>query len=352
MPKTCIEMMADISDENYNFQKIVVSVGAVLLIVKFAAYFITNSVAIFTDAMESIVNVIAGIVGLYALYLSAKPADKSHPFGHGRVELISASIEGSMIAVVGAIIVFEAIREMMNPGEILSLDVGLLLIIFAAAVNFIVGRLAIKKGRKNRSLALEASGKHLVTDTISSVGIIIGLTVVFLGRQFGYDLDILDPLMALAFGVFIMIAGAGVIKKAIDGIMDKADANILEKVVSCLNEHRSEGWIDIHNLRVIKYGSGLHVEMHVTLPFDMTMFEMEAENRRLHDSVETKFGDSVDLIMMPEPCKEFSCVHCQKKCSARRADFVERINWNVNLLSQEHQHAYGNRVVIKDTKGR
>jgi cation diffusion facilitator family transporter len=344
--------MSDTSDENYNFQKIVVSVSAILLIIKFTAYFITNSVAIFTDAVESIVNVIAGCIGLYALYLSAKPADKSHPFGHGKVELISAYIEGAMISVAGVMIIISAISDLLNPTGISSLDVGLLLIIFAAGVNFVVGSFAIKKGRKNRSVALEASGKHLVTDTVSSVGIILGLSVVYFGYIIGYDLEILDPIMALIFGAIIIVTGSSVIKKAMDGIMDKADADILEKAVRCLNEHRSEEWIDIHNLRAIKYGSKLHIEMHVTLPFDMTVAQMEEENRCLHEYVGSIFGDSVDLIMMPEPCKEFSCIHCRKDCEARRAEFIERINWNVNLLAQERQHAYGNHVVFRDLKER
>ncbi|MCL2333653.1 MAG: cation diffusion facilitator family transporter [Candidatus Methanoplasma sp.] len=344
--------MSDASIENYNFQKIVVVVSAALLIIKFAAYFITNSVAIFTDAAESIVNVLAGLMGLYALYLSAKPADKTHPFGHGRVELISATVEGSMIVIAGAMIIFEAIKDLMNPTGISSLDVGLLLIIFAAAVNYIVGTLAVRKGRKNRSIALESSGKHLRTDTLSSVGIIIGLSIVYVGGLLNYNWDILDPIIALLFGAFIIITGSGVIKKAMDGIMDKADAEILEEITSCLNEHRSNDWIDIHNLRVIKYGSKLHVEMHVTLPFDMTIQEMEKENSSLHESVRTKFGDSVDLMMMPEPCKEFSCKHCKRGCTVRRAAFIGDIVWNMNLLAQEHQHAYGNRVVISNLKER
>ena len=345
-------MMEDTSRDNYNFQKIVFVVGGALMIVKFAAYFITNSVAIFTDAVESIVNVVAGGIGLYALYLSAKPPDKSHPFGHGRVELISATVEGSMIAVAGAMIIFEAVKNLMSPKEISSLDIGLLLIIFAAVVNFVVGTLAVRKGQKNRSVALEASGKHLRTDTLSSVGIILGLSIVFIGVQFGLDLYILDPIMALLFGLFIIVTGSSVIKKALDGIMDKADAEILDQTVTCLNQHRSEDWIDIHNLRVIKYGSKLHIEMHLTLPFDMTISDMERENSLLHESIESMFGDSVDVIMMPEPCKEFSCIHCKRDCHVRRAEFIESINWNVDLLSQEHQHAFGNRVVIRDIGNR
>jgi len=341
--------MPDKSLQNYNFQKIVVVVGASLLVIKFLAYFITNSVAILTDALESIVNVVAGMIGLYALYLSAKPADKDHPYGHGRVELISATVEGSMIVVAGAMIIFEAMKDISDPRiDASTLDIGLLLIIFAAGVNFIVGTMAVKMGKKNRSIALEASGKHLRTDTLSSVGIILGLSVVYLGNLLGYHWEILDPIMALVFGAFIIITGARVIKKALDGIMDKADKEILEKVVQSLTDHRSDDWIDIHNLRVIKYGSKLHVEMHLTLPYNMTIAEMEKENRNLHEAIDETFGETVDLIMMPEPCKEFSCKACNRKCKVRRAPFIEKITWNVNLCSQGYQHAYGNRVVICD----
>ncbi|MDR3075382.1 MAG: cation diffusion facilitator family transporter [Candidatus Methanoplasma sp.] len=344
--------MSDVCRESYGFQKSIVIIGALLLIIKFAAYFITNSVAIFTDAVESIVNVAAGCIGLYALYMSAQPADKSHPLGHGRIELISASVEGAMIAVAGALIILEAFNDLLNPKEISSLNVGILLVIFAAAVNFVMGTMAVKKGKANRSLALESSGRHLRSDTASSVGIVAGLSVVYAGMHFGYDLYILDPLIALLFGTIIIVTGAKVIKKAADDIMDKADAEILGKVAESLIEHRSEDWIDIHNLIVIKYGSTLHIEMHVTLPFDMTIGEFEMENRLLCESVSAKFGDAVDLIMMPEPCKEFSCIHCEKDCGSRRADFIEGVNWNVNLLSQKYQHAYGNRVVIRDLKER
>ena len=338
--------MSDVSMENYDFQKIVVSVGATLFIIKFLAYFLTGSVAIFTDAMESIVNVVAGAIGLYALYLSAQPADRSHPYGHGRIETISASIEGTMIAVAGVLIIFEAVNNILNPREINDLDIGLLLIIFAAAVNFVVGTMAMRKGKRNRSIALEASGRHLRADTFSSIGIIIGLTVIFVGTNMGYDLGLLDPIIALVFGAIIILTGVKVIKKATDDIMDRADEEILTKVVECLNEHRSEDWIDIHNLRIIKYGSKLHIEMHVTLPAMMTISEEEYQKRKLREAISSLFGDSVDMIMMPEPCKEFSCIHCIRECDERRADFIHRVKWNLDTLVQDQQHAYGNRVVF------
>ena len=173
-----MEMFMKAADENYEFQKVIVVLGFTLLIIKYIAYFLTGSVAIFTDATESIVNVVAACIGMYALYLSAQPPDKSHPFGHGKIEIISSAIEGTMIMVAGGLIILESVQSFFNPGEISDLDIGLVLVALAAVANYVVGRIAIAKGRKSRSPALEASGKHLCSDTYSSIGILIGLVVL------------------------------------------------------------------------------------------------------------------------------------------------------------------------------
>ncbi|MDR3282825.1 MAG: cation diffusion facilitator family transporter [Candidatus Methanoplasma sp.] len=338
--------MAEASNPNYEFQRVIVAVGASLMVMKFIAYFVTHSMAILTDALESIVNVVAGGIGLYALYLSARPADRSHPFGHGKVEVISASIEGSMIAVAGFIILFESFMRMLSPEEVRNVDIGLLFVLFAAVVNYVLGRGAIARGRKTRSIALESSGKHLCADTYSSVGISIGLLAVLATQKMGYDYLWLDPLVAMLFGTVIVITGGRVIKKAMDDIMDRADRDVLDQVVRCLNEHRSQDWIDIHSLRVMKFGSRMHVEMHTTLPFDMTVEQEEAQKSKLHEAVASLYGDSVELMIMPEPCREFSCTHCSRECVSRRAKFVGRMNWTIDSLAQDHQHAFRNRVII------
>ncbi|MCK9323067.1 MAG: cation diffusion facilitator family transporter [Candidatus Methanomethylophilaceae archaeon] len=336
------------SRDNYNFQKIVVVLGFSLMAVKFSAYFLTNSVAILTDAMESIVNCIAGCIGLYALYLSACPADKTHPYGHGKIEVISSSIEGTMITIAGLLIIYESILNLINPKPISDLDIGLVLIALAALANYVVGRAAIAKGKKNRSPALEASGRHLCTDTYSSIGIILGLSVVFIAMQMNINVWWMDPGIALLFGSLIIITGVRVIHSSLDDIMDKADEEILANIVDCLNEHRSEDWIDIHSLRIIKYGSVLHIEFHITLPYDMTIMEEEREKSRLKEAVTSKYGDSVDLILSPEPCHDFSCPHCGRVCEHRKSEFIGHMDWNVRMLSQKHQHALGNRVIFVD----
>ncbi|MDR3206191.1 MAG: cation diffusion facilitator family transporter [Candidatus Methanoplasma sp.] len=338
--------MSEASNPNYEFQRIIVAVGASLMIMKFIAYFATHSMSVLTDALESIVNVVAGGIGLYALHLSAQPADRSHPFGHGKVEVISASIEGSMISVAGLIILFESFMRLLSPEEVRNIDIGLLLVLFAAAVNYALGRSAVRRGRQTRSIALESSGKHLCADTYSSIGITIGLLAVLATQKMGYQFLWLDPLVAMLFGAIIVLTGCRVVKKAVDDIMEKADRGVLDQIVRCLDDHRSEDWIDIHSLRVIKFGSKMHVEMHTTLPFDMTVEQEEIQKRKLHEAVASLYGESVELIMMPEPCKEFSCIHCSRECASRRAKFVGRMNWTIDSLSQDHQHALRNMVVI------
>ncbi len=164
--------------ENLRIQKIVVVVAVLLFGVKVIAWYMTASVAILTDALESTVTVTAGFIGLYSRSDAAKPKDADHPYGHGKAEFISAAVEGAtLILVAGFIVIYESTRNLLHPHAIKKLDKGLILVAATAVVNFIIGYITIKKGKQNNSLALEASGKHLQSDTYSTLGIIAGLGV-------------------------------------------------------------------------------------------------------------------------------------------------------------------------------
>src|SRR3984885_8441940 len=143
-----------------------------------AAWYLTSSVAILTDALESIVNVIAGIIGIYSLYISAKPKDSDHPYGHGKAEFLSAAVEGTLVLVAGILIIYEAGKSLFHSHTVEKLDSGIILIAATAIVNYIMGLLCVRTGNKNHSIALVASGKHLQTDTYSTAGIIIGLILL------------------------------------------------------------------------------------------------------------------------------------------------------------------------------
>src|SRR6187455_386142 len=144
--------------QNLRVQKWVAAISVLLLAVKFIAYYQTHSVSILTDALESIVNVSAGFIGLYSLYIAAKPRDRDHPYGHGKAEFLSAAIEGTMIGSAGAIIIYKAIRSFIKPVELQKLDYGIYLVAAAAVVNFIIGLITERKGKSGNSLALIASG--------------------------------------------------------------------------------------------------------------------------------------------------------------------------------------------------
>ena len=187
------------SSQNIRIQKWVVVVAVFLLATKLAAYFLTHSVAILTDALESIVNLVAGLFGLYSLILSAKPRDEGHPYGHGKIEFISAGVEGTLILIAGLLIISEAVRNLFLPHAILEIDYGIALISFTALVNYGVGAICIRSGKRSNSLALVASGKHLQSDTYSTIGIIIGLLVIYFTHLLW-----VDSVVAILFGLIII----------------------------------------------------------------------------------------------------------------------------------------------------
>jgi cation diffusion facilitator family transporter len=187
---------------NLRVQKIVTVVAVLLFAIKITAWWLTSSVSILTDALESTVNVVAGFISLYSLYVSAKPRDLDHPYGHGKAEFLSAAFEGSMITIAGAIIIYESIKSLRDPKTLKGLDMGILLVAITAVINYVTGWYCVKTGKKNNSLALVASGKHLQTDTYSTIGIIIGLILIYIT---GWKK--LDGIVAIGFALFIMYTG-------------------------------------------------------------------------------------------------------------------------------------------------
>src|SRR6185503_13745798 len=289
-----------------------------------------------TDALESIVNVAAGFIGLYSLYISAKPKDNDHPYGHGKAEFLSAAVEGTLIGVAGTLILYKAIENLIHPVALKELDMGIWLVGATAVVNFIMGHYCLRTGRKNNSLALEASGKHLKTDTYSTIGIIAGLLLlVYTGRQW------IDSVVAIIFGVFIVYTGYRIIRRSIAGIMDEADEKLLGRMVDSLNKTRRENWVDLHNLRVIKYGSVLHLDCHLTVPWYLNVNEAHEEIDALAKTVKKEFGETMEIFAHSDGCMYFQCPICDKKnCPVRQHTFVKEIRWTVENILKDKKHRY------------
>lgn len=316
-------------------QKWVAGISVLLLVIKFAAYYLTHSVAILTDALESIVNVTAGFIGLYSLYVSAKPRDSDHPYGHGKAEFLSAAVEGTLILTAGVLIIYKAISNLITPHAVSQLDYGMLLILSSGLINLGLGYFSYRQGRRNNSLALEASGKHLMSDSYSTFGLIAGLLLLYFTKEAW-----IDSAVAILFGIIIIYTGYRILRNSIAGIMDEADQHLLQKLVVLLNRKRPANWIDLHNLRIIKYGSVLHLDCHLTIPWYLNVHEAHQEMEMLSKEVRHEFGESVELFVHTDGCLPFSCKICTKReCSERKHNFEKQIEWTMEniLANKKHQ---------------
>ncbi len=309
-------------------------VAVILFIIKLIAWWITKSVSILTDALESTVNVIAGAVSLYSLIVASKPKDADHPYGHGKAEFVSAAVEGSLIFVAGVVIIIESVRNYFDPHPISQLDAGIILISATALINFILGTYALKTGEKNNSLALIASGKHLRTDTFSTIGIIAGLILIyFTGWRW------VDSAVAMLFALIIIVTGAKIIRRSLAGIMDESDTTLLQHLVEKINANRNANWIDLHKLRIIKFGSILHIDCHLTVPWFLTVREAHEEVEKFSAIVKKEFGDSVELFVHSDGCEEFSCQICTKfECRVRQHEFEKKLEWSTRMVAEDAKH--------------
>ncbi|OWR15719.1 cation diffusion facilitator family transporter [Chryseobacterium sp. VAUSW3] len=322
------------SKTNFAFQKTVAIVGIGLFIGKLIAWHLTNSDAVFSDAMESIVNIIAGFMGLYSLYLAAKPKDIDHPYGHGKVEFVTSGIEGALIIFAGVIILVQAVDSLLHGNVPKKLDWGMLIIAVTAVINYLMGYISVKKGIQENSLVLQSSGKHLQSDTLTTLGVVISLILVYLTKIYW-----IDAAVALIFGGYIMFVGYKIIRKALSGIMDEADQELLSKMAKILNENRKREWIDIHNTRIQQHGSGLHIDAHLTLPWYFELRKAHEEMEETYKLISENSSRAIEFNFHLDDCKPFSCEICQlSECQVRQRPFVKKIVWNENNISQMDKH--------------
>jgi len=323
-----------IAKQNIKFQTVIALTSVFLFGIKCLAWYLTGSLSVLTDALESIVNVVTGFIGLYSLHLSALPRDKNHPYGHGKVEFVSAAIEGTLITITGLIIIYKALNGFYNPNEVHEVDYGILLVSITALINYFLGYFAVQKGQQNNSAALIATGKHLQTDTYTTLGIVLGLTLIYFT-----GLLWLDSVMAIVFAIVIIFTGLRIVRSSLAGIMDESDTEQLKKVVELLQEKRKENWIDLHNLRLIKFGSTLHLDCHLTVPWYLNVDEAHQEVDSLEVLVRNNFGESVELFIHTDGCKEFSCKLCTKSdCKVRQHAFLKRIDWTLDNAYKNNKH--------------
>ncbi|MCP4143260.1 MAG: cation transporter [Chloroflexi bacterium] len=247
------------------------SIAAALstIALKAGAYFLTGSVGLLSDAIESIVNLIAAIMALVVLTIAAQPEDESHAFGHGKAEYFSSNAEGMLILVAALSIAVTAIERLLHPREIEQVGVGLAVSLVAALINFIVARILYKAGKEHGSITLEADSHHLMTDVWTSVGVVVAVGAVGLTGWI-----ILDPIIALVVSANIVKTGIQLIRRSIAGLMDASlSEKEMQAVEDVLEKYRQEKEIDFHALRTRQAGARHFISVHVLVPGAWTVHD-------------------------------------------------------------------------------
>jgi cation diffusion facilitator family transporter len=244
--------------------------GFLMFFGKMGAYFLTGSASVLSDALESIVHIIATSFAFYSLVLSTKPPDKEHPYGHGKIEFFSAGFEGAMIMVAAISIIAYAVRDIIYEKEISSLDTGAAIITGASIVNLFLGLYLIRTGKKTKSLVLIADGKHVLTDSVTSIGAVAALILVLVT-----NIKLFDPLIAIILAVNILWTGKRLLRESIGGLMNENDRKTLKQIKEVLESERRKhpDWINIHRIRYWKSGDKYMIDFHLIVPYKQTVSE-------------------------------------------------------------------------------
>ncbi|MES2653423.1 MAG: cation diffusion facilitator family transporter [Bacteroidota bacterium] len=309
-------------------------ISIILMLAKFVAYFLTNSNAILTDAAESIVNVLASAFAFYSIYLTTLPKDENHPYGHGKVEFFSAFVEGVLIGIAGIIIILKSSYDLIYPKEISQLYEGAIIIGATGLINLVVGVYLINTGKKNKSITLEADGKHLLTDSISSGGLVVGIILIQLTQIYW-----LDGVVSIALGMYIIFNGYKLTRRSVGGLMDESNIDLVKDIVKILQEHRQDSWIDVHNLRAQQYGAELHVDCHVTLPYYFDLNTVHQEISNIDRLINVSGAYKTELFIHSDPCLPACCNYCKMpNCLVRQEIFKGEIEWTMENATKNQKH--------------
>lgn len=305
-------------------------VGIIMFLSKMGAYLITGSAAIFSDAAESVVHVLATSMALFSIVLSSKPADESHLYGHGNIEYFSAGIEGFLIFAAAVFIIYTSILDIINVPNLRKLNVGVIVVSAAGGINLFLGMYLVRTGRKTNSLTLIADGKHVLTDSYTSIGVIVGVSLVMLT-----GLKILDPLFAIAVAVNILFTGYRLIRESIGGLMNETDPELLNRIVAEISKLKQIYWIDLHELRFWRSGDTIYLDFHLILPYYFTIKQSHAEEKDIEEKL-MKIFSNMQIKIHFDYCIPELCKYCgYYKCTVRQEERKIMFDLNEEKMTGE-----------------
>ncbi len=297
-----------------------VSLGAsvVFFALKFGGYLMTGSTAVLSDALESIVNVVAALFTVVSLAFSARPADESHPYGHGKVEFLSSAFEGGLIAFAALIILYQSAQALLVGVSLRAIDVGLGLVAVAGVGNAVLGAYLVRVGRASRSPALEAEGKHVLSDFWTTLGVIVGLALVRLT-----GIDEIDPLVAGAVAINLAFVGGRLVRGSVGGLLDASDPKLLERLAEAIDRARMPGVVAVHRLRAIRVGGAAHVDAHLVVPRFWQVSAAHELAARFEEEVMHAVEGEAEHAFHLDPCRSLYCSGCPlEPCPVRAHPFA------------------------------
>ena len=280
------------------------AVGFFMLVIKCYAYFLTGSSAILSDSAESIVHVFAVGFAAYSMWLSHKPADGDHTYGHDRITFFSAGFEGGLIIVAAVFILYQAIQKIFYGFELENLDAGMAFISLATILNGGLGFYLVKQGKRYHSLVLEADGKHILTDCLTSLGVILALVLTRLSGWIYFD-----PIIAILIALNILWTGIRLMYNAFHGLMDRADPSLDERIRTLLNETAAKYQVDYHNIRHRNAGNRLLIEVHLLFPNEISISRAHEVATHIEHQMESAFDKPTELVTHLEPLEGHDEIH-------------------------------------------
>jgi cation diffusion facilitator family transporter len=321
--------------KSFQTMLVVLIVSCLIMLLKASAWLLTGSVAILSDALESIVNIVAQGFALFSIYFASKPKDRDHPYGHGKIESFSVAFEGSLIFIAGLLILIKSSIHLFQEHNIHEVDMGIYLTTAATFINLFLARWLINVGKQQQSAPLLADAKHLISDVISSGVMIAGLLVIYFTKWYW-----LDGLLGLIAALFILRMGLKLLKSAAANLLDEADEQALESVIRVLSENRKENWIDIHKLRTQRFGRGIHIDAHITLPYYLDVKKAHHEIDEVEALMKQQIGEDTELFLHIDPCTPDSCPLCSKQhCEVRSSAFRQLQPWKLSNLVPNRKHS-------------
>ena len=284
--------------------RISLTVGVLMLIGKWYAYLATNSAAILSDAAESVVHIIAVSFAAYSMWLSFQPADKSHPYGHDKISFFSAGTEGLLIIIAAGFILYESIRKLLTGITLENLDTGAFIIFGASVVNLVLGGFLVWRGKKSNSLILIANGKHVLTDSWTSFGVVAGLLLTMWTGWLPFD-----PLVAILVALNIMWEGGKLVRQSVGGLMDEADSDAEKKIRKALDEETKKRGLVYHELRCRNSGNSLWIEFHLLFPTSTLLEDAHRTSTEIEAALYGLFDSHVHVTTHLEPMEKHDEVH-------------------------------------------